>query len=75
MHAVKFINRALSNADTQRIRGDYAKIIKQAELGNLRDTDHLLPWRRITALYFTRTSPTTVSASTLTPTGPSHIVS
>ena len=43
MDVARLINRALSDADTQRILGSDAEIIKCAELGNLCDIDQLLP--------------------------------
>ncbi len=37
------MNKALSNADTQKALGGDAEIMKYAELGNLCDIDNLLP--------------------------------
>ncbi len=85
MDVGRLINKALVNADIHRILGGGAKIMNYAELGNLYEMDQLLPGRRVTALYFTKTSPIegtgqpylsiTVSARTLTPTASSQIVS
>ena len=43
MYITKLINKALSDADLQRILGDDAKIIKYSELSHLNDLDELLP--------------------------------
>ncbi len=46
MDVVRLINKALSDADIQRILGSDAKVIKYSELGNLYDIDQLLPHER-----------------------------
>ena len=43
MYITKLINKALSDADLQRILGDDTKIIKYSELSHLNDLDELLP--------------------------------
>jgi hypothetical protein len=43
MYITKLINKALSDADLQRILGGDAKIIKYSELSHLNDLDELLP--------------------------------
>ena len=43
MDVVRFVNEALSNADTQRTLEGNAKIIKNSALGHLHDIDQLLP--------------------------------
>ena len=43
MHIAKLINKALSDADLQRILGDDTNIIKYSELSHLNDLDELLP--------------------------------
>ncbi len=86
MDGVRLINKALSDADTQRILGGDAEITEHAELGNLYDIDQLLPGEKgyCFKLYEDKprrrnwTAPskkTTVTTSTLTPTASSQIVS
>jgi hypothetical protein len=43
MYITKLINKALSDADLQRILGGDTKIIKYSELSHLNDLDELLP--------------------------------
>ena len=86
MDAVRLVNKALSDADIQRILGGDTKIIKYSELAHLYDIDQLLPGERKTsASSFTRTVPTegtglrflntVVSTSTLTHTVSSQTAS
>ncbi len=44
MDAVRLISKALPDADIQRTLGGDTKITKYAELWNLYDIGHLLPW-------------------------------
>ena len=43
MDVVRLVNKAISDADIQRILGGDAKIIKYSELSHLYDVDQLLP--------------------------------